>query len=217
MKLREIKNGQCIRFMSVTPGTGSTLYGINLVRAFESHFGFLEGPKTVEQFNLQNGVTFRHGLFDKKHVIDKAMIYSNGLLAEGAIPTDACFDFISNVVEWATEEAGLIIEPTPAHPILYNSTVHVEATLDLEKNIKGISAIGDLIAQKINGYGGNFRRFEMSGIHFQSGTTTTGPTPFKFERLAGVDMESNLYFSTSPLTTKDHLEIIQAIERAFTS
>jgi hypothetical protein len=215
MKLLEIKNGQCIRFMGVTPETQGGLYGINLVRAFEARYGFLEGPRTLDQFNIHNGVTFKHGIFQRKYVIDKAMIYNNGFLAEGSIPTDACYDFISDIIEWAAKEAGIVVSPEEDKPILYSSTVNIELDINMEKHLYLVNPIGEAISQKLSQYGSSFPQFEPAGILLWSSVVTQGPSPFRLERLAGAPFELNHYFSTCPLRTQDHLEILETVESVF--
>jgi hypothetical protein len=211
MKTLNLKNSQAIRFMTILPTTGQTLYGINLVRAFEARYGFFESPKTVEEFDLKKGVTFRHGIFAGRSVIDKAMVYYNGMLAAGTISTTECYDFISDVIEWASKEAGITIETTENSSVLYTSTLEVEAEINFEKYFGSNSTIGQMLSDKLATYGAPAPRFEVSGLIFQSSVQT----PFRIERLVGAPASSNAYFSTAPLATLDHIEVLTAIEAAF--
>ena len=213
MYLRKVVNGQAIRFMDIVPSTGQTLYGINLVRAFESRYGFFESPKTIEEFRLTSGITFRHGIFDRRTVIDKAMIYNNGILAEGAITTQECLDFISDVVNWASDDVGIKIANASDRPVLYNSPLHVEAKLDINRHFQLMAPISRLITDKVIGYGAPMSPFEVAGLSIQSGVVQT---VFRIEKLAGAAMDSNLYFSTAPLSTIDHMEVLTAIEAMLT-
>jgi hypothetical protein len=210
MKIVSLKNGQAIRFMNVLPTTGQTLYGINLVRAFEKRYGFFQSPTTLDGFDLGKGVTFRHGIFNGQ-VIDRVQIYNNGILAEGAIPTNSCFDFISDVIEFATKEAGIEIQSIPQKAALYNSTLHVEYDVSFEKHLQSANFVSNILSEKLAKYGADAAIFELSGLIFQSGVQT----PFRVERLAGSPTGSNIYFTTAPLTTSDHEEVLIAIEDAF--
>lgn len=85
MKLSQIAFGQAIRFMKISPSAGQTIYGKTLSAAFEEKYGFLEGPKVVSDFDTNKGVTFLHGFFKGTIVIEKAVIYNDGMIVE-AVP-----------------------------------------------------------------------------------------------------------------------------------
>ena len=133
MKQVRIVNGQVIKFMKIDPSEGQTLYGINLVRAFEARDGIFSSPKSIEEFDLSNGVTFRHGQYKNRTVINQVKIYNNGILAEGAASTDEFYDFISDIVEWAAKDGGIDVSAIENMPDLYNSTLHVELDINLAK------------------------------------------------------------------------------------
>jgi hypothetical protein len=217
MNLLRIVSGQVIRFMTVAPSEGQTLYGINLVRAFEDRYGFLVSPKTVEEFDLNNGITFRHGFFNKKTVVAQVKIYNNGILAEGAASTNEFYDFISDIVEWASTEAGLSVVPDQTNSPLYHSIVHVSVNIDLGKYVAAVTPILSLIDEKLRSYGSYIPDFQMTGMTFQSSIQGRTPTPFNIERLVNAPFKSNFYFSTSSLKTSDHLEVVAAVENAFTA
>ena len=214
MKIIKVVNGQVIRFMYIEPSDGQTLYGINLVRAFEHRYGFFSSPKTIEEFNLDTGVTFRHGIYDKT-VIGQVKIYNNGILAEGEASTEKFSQFISDIVEWAHKEAGITITQDTQTSNLYNSTLHVELNIDLSKYLLHIQYLLIYRYQNKRPDGTPIPAFQPAGIMLQSSIQGRAPTPFRFERLAGVPYESNVYFSTSALTTADHLDVLGAIETAF--
>jgi len=216
MNLLRIVTGQVIRFMLLSPSEGSTLYGVNLVRALESHYGFLVSPKSIEDFNLANGITFRHGFFKKRIVIDQLKLYNNGILAEGAASTDDVSDFISDLIEWAANEAGIALSVDDANRnTIYHSIIHVEAQINFDKYIEVSNAICRLIDGKISSYGSIIPPFQMTGITFQPNIVGRAPTPFHIDRLANTPFDLDHYFSGSPLRTSDHLEVLAALEKAF--
>ena len=201
--------------MKIDPSDGQTLYGINLVRAFEARYGFFSSPKSIEEFDLSNGVTFRHGQYKNRTVIDQVKIYNNGILAEGAAMTSEFYDFISDVVEWAAKDAGISVSAIDNMPDLYNSTLHVESNIDFSKYFDRLNEISSLIDEKLKSYGSAIPPFQTAGILLQPNMQGHAPTPFRFERLMNTPFESNVYFSTSALTTPDHLDVLTALENAF--
>ena len=215
MKQVRIVNGQVIRFMKIDPSEGQTLYGFNLVRAFEARYGFFSSPKSIEEFDLSNGVTFRHGQYKNRTVINQVKIYNNGILAEGAASTDEFYDFISDIVEWAAKDGGITVSKTENIPVLYNSALHVELEINLAKYFDRMNRIGALIDEKLKSYGSTIPSFQMAGIMLQPDMQGNAPTPFRFERLMNTPFESNLYFSASSLTTSDHLTVLTEFEESF--
>lgn len=214
MKVAKIIYGQSIRFLNIVPSTGQTLYGINLVRAFESRYGFLESPKLLSDFDLSSGITFRHGIFSGRTVIDKFMIYSNGMLAEAAASNQDCYDFISDVIEWSSKAAGISISKSQDNAIIFNSTVHIEMNVDYPKYLTALRLIGTAISGALRSYGHVIPSFELTGLSLSPDVDGKSPNAFKLERLLGAPFDSNLYFSSAPLSTADHLRILEELEAA---
>ena len=147
MKINHIAFGQAIRFMKIAPSTGQTIYGKNLASAFEEKYGFLEGPKHGSDFDMTKGVTFLHGFFQGTTVIEKAVIYNNGMIAEAKADTDLCDQFIDDAVEWASEHANMVFPPDDEHPRLYLSHMIVEEGLSIEKLFSKLNPLGAEISK----------------------------------------------------------------------
>jgi hypothetical protein len=210
MKLLSIQNGHAIRFLNAEQGTPQLVYGMNVSKAFEKKYGFVEGPRTVKDFDLANGMTFLHGIFDGKVVIDKVKVYSNGIIAEAKADTVECVAFIMDVIEWAKNEIGLIMVPNTESPELYTSTLEVQMDCDLAKPFSYFDQIGKMVETMLGSYRMPARTYEVSG--FQFGDRDSQNTPFKFERRTGHAFSENVYFSIAPLKTQDHLRLLETLE-----
>jgi hypothetical protein len=218
VKITDITFSQAIRFLSVSGQGGGTLYGVNLIRALEMRYGFWESPKTVADYDLNKGVTFLHGLFDREFVIDKFQVYTNGILAEAKVPTDKIDEFLDDVTEWAQTDVGLRISEGESKK-LYNSHLEVFAEFPLTRALRQFSKLGDHITNLTRAYGVNTSRFHVSSISLNAdneGLPTPKPAAFVFDRRAGKPYESGLFFSSAPLRTSEHQIILDELESIFT-
>jgi len=211
MKLLGIQHGQAIRFLDVERGNPQLVYGINVAKAFEQKYGFVEGPRTVKDFDLTNGITFLHGIFQSQIVIDKVKVYSNGLIVETKEDTDFCVAFIMDVMEWAKNEIGIVLMPNKKSPDLYMSTLEVQMDADLAEPFSHFDKISELIENMLRSYRMPLPKYKVSG--FQFGDVESQNTPFRFERRVGRAISANVYFSVAPLGTKDHTHLLETLER----
>ena len=83
MELSSIILSQAIRFGKVTGIGGGVIYGLNLAKACEERYGFLQAPRVLADYDLNKGITFLHGYFDKV-VIDKLQVFPNGNLGRSS-------------------------------------------------------------------------------------------------------------------------------------
>jgi hypothetical protein len=218
MKIVNRLFAQAIRFGALAPAQGGqTVYGVNLVRAFEARYGFMESPKTVAEFDLSKGITFLHGFFDKRIVIDKFMIYNNGLVVETKDTTDVCVEIMSDVIKWGSEEAGVIFEENLMAPELYLSHLEVQSEIDLQAHSSKFQTISAALNSYMASYKEAGRDYKYSTMSFALDPSTGGPTTFQFERRAKQPFSNNLYFSSAPLKSRDHESLLGVIESLFTS
>src|SRR5690242_3790829 len=119
MKLVNVLLGQAIRVLKISGQHGGNIYGLNLTKALEQRYGFLQGPRSLAEYDMTQGVTFLHGYFQNRIVIDRLQIFSTGLIAEGKIPTDECAAFLDDVVGWVQEAGAARVEQDANAPRIY--------------------------------------------------------------------------------------------------
>jgi hypothetical protein len=215
MKLLSVLQGQVVRLGKISGPDGGGVYGLNLTKACEERYGFLQGPRALSEFDLSKGITFLHGYFQNQHVIDRFQVYENGILAEARIDTDICESFLDDAVAWVANKGGVKFDRDPNAPRLYQSNLEIESTVRFSI-FERVAPIGGLIAEALRSYNQNASDWEMAGISF--GTVGPGDAAsFKFERREGPSVPLNVFFSASRMRTKDHLRILRELETLLTT
>jgi|SRR6516162_5146067 hypothetical protein len=209
MKLSNIIMSRAIRLGKVSGPGGGAVYGINLSKACEERYGFLQGPRVLSDYDLNKGITFLHGFFEN-HVIDNFQVFSSGIVAEAKLDTDECDRFLDDVLKWITERGGIefsIGEPTSR---LYVSQLEIQSDIRLMSAFPKLAPLGRQIADILRGYGHATPDFELSGLSF--GATQNDTTGFKFEGREGPGVPHGIFFSQARLRTSDHLRMLEALD-----
>jgi hypothetical protein len=211
MKLARILLSQAVRLAKVAGAGGGAVYGLNLAKACEDRYGFLQAPRILADYDLSKGVTLLHGYFQQRFVIDRFQVFENGILAEARVDTDECDEFLDDVLKLVVERAGITIEPsTTPQQKLYLSQIEVQSDISLNKSFAKVAPLGRQISDLQRGYGQIIPDLEVSGLSL--GTTGDAPS-FKFERREGPSVPPDLYFASCRLRTKDHIKMLEALEK----
>jgi hypothetical protein len=211
MKLLNILLGQAVRLMKISAPGGGTIYGLNLAKACEERYGFLQAPRTLADYDASKGITFLHGYFQNKVVIDKFQVFENGLLVEAKVDTDECDAFLDDVMNWTRERGGIEFSVAPDAPRLYLSQLEVQSAISLPQAFPKLAPFGRQIADVLRSYRQIMSDWEFSGLSF--GTAASGDaSSFKFERRDGQAVPRDVYFASARMRTKDHLSILENLE-----
>jgi len=188
------------RFSSVFPG--------DLATDFKERYRFVETPQRAVDFtNTQNELNF----------LQKLAIYTNGMLAEGAAPTEELDLFLDDVLDIVRKQFDLsTIEGSPVSR-LYGSKIEIKSTANLSRALAGLSGIAETLTHAVTGYGVSARPYQVGGISIVSekiGDGTITPARFVFERRAEKPLDDNLFYSEAPLATKAHVDLIRTLENS---
>jgi hypothetical protein len=216
MQLEQTLHGRAVRLIGVSGLLSQTIHGGRLARACEARYGFLQNPRTVEEFSLDKGIAFYHGYFDGG-VIERLQLFKDGFVAEAKADTDFCDRFLDDSIQWLKQEVGVVTSKEDGSPRFYYSTLEVKGSFSLGEAIEKLSPLGDHLLQMLKSYGqATANRYQLVGLGF-SHTVGTEPT-WRFERRAGImDEWARLYHSTAPLRTEDHMTLLNRLEEAFLS
>jgi hypothetical protein len=214
VKLKDVTLAQVIRFETPNQSAADQkVWILDLVKGLQDRYKFMEIPRLVGDYDLQRGMTFLKGTYFGKFVIEKFQIYNNGILCEAKIATESVDEFLDDATRWATSELGLLTNYGGTTP--YLSNIEIESELDIAENFGKFSSLGKTIANFVRSNGLTTPDYSVSEITLHSDTWLTG-TPravaFTFGRRHGHAHADNLYFSSAPLKTKDHLKVLDELE-----
>jgi hypothetical protein len=180
-----------------------------LLSAVRDRYKFQIFPKPGEPVDesSKDGIVFGNGSFSGNTVV-KATIFSDGIVVDTTQSTDLSEAFLADVLQFISTQFGLTYSPDMVQRKIYLSEVIVRAT----KNLNRLFAPVSVIAQELNTMTGLL--FEPFGFGFAMDTTTSTarPTLFKFEQEAHKPFSQNRYYSSAPLRTTAHLELLNKLE-----
>lgn len=205
-----------IRFVKSGPIKDMSVSLFDVAKKLEARYKFLESPQTVSAYDFSKGVTFSGGEYGKGRAITKFQIYENGLLSESGEGTEFCDEFFDDVLDWANKEFGLVISEQTNLGRVYHNEIEFESILPLEKLFGPISFISQKMPELLLSYGQQKHLYEFTGLVCDVDSTKIAqplPTQFALERRVGRAYDENLYYSRAPLRTRDHIELLEGLER----
>jgi hypothetical protein len=208
MRVNKILFGQVIRLATISGSGGGDIYGLNLTKACEERYGFLESPRHLADYDLSKGVTFLHGYFNNRFVIDKFQVYSNGLLVAAKVSTDECDEFLNDVVDWVTERGGIQYKDTD-RKTFYSSNIEAELAAPISAAFPQFSRLGQQVSDALRTYGHIVPDMDVSALALSLDPTST----FRIERREGMPVDERLYFCVAPLRTADHIRLLEEAEK----
>lgn len=217
MKLREVLVGQVIMFIRLQEPIGG-IYVPEFVKAVQEQYKFVTVPKTMAEFDRAKGVKFEHGYFllgERKIVLDRVDIFNNGISVSTRTHTEDVDQFLDSVIEWGTKVIGMREDMSSPREKLFLSNLEVELRNPLSVRSKLSDTVSKALGKHLPDYGLKTRQYENIGMamHFEVlGLSAPIPTNFKLERREGQEFEKNIFFSSAPLKTKDHLALLEQIE-----
>jgi hypothetical protein len=215
MKIEKVIFGQVIRFIDDVRDEKKSFSLLDVTRAIQSRYGFLEAPTKIADYNYQTGVTFMVGRFDG-NAIRRFQIYQLGVLCEVEATTDVCDAFLDDIVNFLESEFDQRGREKP-NTRSYQSQLEVHSEVNLGMVFPQTSDVGQVLWQTFKSYGYEPTMFELAGLKFQTTALQLkggSPGDFLLERRAEKPFFANLYFSAAPLRTHDHLNVLKCLEDA---
>jgi len=168
--------------------------------------------------NAATPITFRHGIFEvdgRSVVIDSVQIYPTAVLAGTTGPhtsTDDADEFLNQLISWASKTFGIqylkIAEPA------YSSQLEVKLARSLNDYFPSMKTVCEMASRMLPDIFSSKPPYEVAGITLSFDRLKYTPTPanVRIERRDSAPYSENLYFSEAPLTTKNHLVLLTALE-----
>jgi len=197
---------------------GTFGYLPDAVKKTVDKFQFVDYPKETFQLfpsDTTQPIPFRHGrvvINDRVIVIDWLQIYVGGIQVTTQTNTTDALTALDYIADWGIREFGLTLEPVKSPGFFSQINIRFERPLpelfpQLRPIAREISARHPDIL--------TFRpEFELGALQFVYETKSNfNPVVFRIERAANIPFAENLYLSDAPLTTDDHVKVLEDFER----
>jgi hypothetical protein len=218
MKLISTEFGQSFQpyiLEELRPLSGG-LYLPSLIAAAAERYKFAGTPTISDA--LQQGAKFSEGLLligDQTIVIRQLGIYNDGVIVV-AFNTDESDLILEDLVSWATQIFKLR-EPITRMRRVYVSSVVVEFDIPIERPFRALSKFVKTYEAALKSAYDWVLPVEPTRIAFGADPTKMPQhrsADFLIERRAGRPFSEDRYFSTVPLQTSAHLDLLVCLENS---
>lgn len=223
MELRQVVSAIAGRLVSIRP----VYYLPDIIRQIRDRYGFVQFPMTPQElFALDAPLTFIHG----RHVTSagKSILIQNlKVAAEGiAVDTGASNDggtimqpstddadaVMHDLLSWATTELKI---PFDSPGGWYISQLEVQFSESIDDWFTPWKQIGERLSERHTAAAGPvppYRPYSFS-MQIDPATGVKVPCDFRIERRVTMPFDSNVYFSAAPLSTSEHIALLEDVER----
>lgn len=183
-----------------------------VLEAVKDRYRFRGFPKTAEEVNEQSpkGIAFSDGSLstaDGAYSIDTATIYGDGLVVDSGLSTDLSEEFLADLLSFVSSNFALKYRSEMIHKKIYASELIVRTEKNLHTVLDKLSAIAERLSRIVG------TPFEPSGIEFSvDHKISPRPAPFTFQREVNKSFDQHRYYSSAPLKTNEHEELLSLLE-----
>ena len=185
---------------------------LEIYNALAERYSFAVPPSDKNSSNSE--VVFEQGAFNGL-AIDSVKIYRDGVVVETRTRVEDAVELIDDAYHWIETEFGYKKTEYPPQATIYTSELEIILNADLQKIFSPLKAVTDAINQLLGGYGQQYEPFVPAGAYIFNDNSSLRrgvPVPFRVERKVNEPHTENVYVSSAPLTTNDHLEILNLFE-----
>lgn len=212
MDLMGIETSRIVLLTQVYRPSGQ-IYLPDAIAMVVNRYSFVKAPTSDQPFPY----TFSVGKFQNSQITELS-IYNDGLIVSSASDTDLLDLFLGDLLSWATKEFGIVEQQTPEK--YYESTLIVKSDADLAAALRpqnnlirdlspALKSAGIELTPKLSGFLFDFDQADVKGKR--------KPSRFTVDRRLGVPFSQNVFYSTAPFRTKDHLRLLGSLEGTATS
>ena len=225
MQLKEILFSQILRAGKIRPPEGG-VHISDAVNFMRQRYMFVTAPKSLEEFDFNRGVEFGHGKFtlrekqskksskEKSYVIGGFQFFSSGLVVNSTASTEVLDEFLDDLIEWAVPQFGFTQPAMSIGPSQYTSQIEVQLDFRFPQN-PFEEMVGKAVQSMMAKNQPDAPQYEKSGVSWQFDPPPNAQVAgrqFLIQWREGASKSSGLFYSQAPLSTPDHLKLLEKIE-----
>jgi hypothetical protein len=214
MNFKGFELSRLIKFTTVARPAGQIFLPAAVTKIAE-RYSFQKMPTLEQLVAPPQTFTFSTGAFGD-FGIHELSIYSNGVIVAAAVSTLTLEAFLADLLRWAASEIGLKETGIPPIELHYESAVVVEMSVKSAKALAYLDEISPFLTACEESYGNPNFIFDFGAISSTIDLTKypgQKPIAFTLAKRVNVPFEANIYYSTAPLTTNHHLQLLEKLER----
>jgi hypothetical protein len=195
---------------------------LSAITPFQERYGFLRVPTKLEDFDEGKGIKLEHGKFTVTRqgtptdiVIDSFVVYTNGIVADTRSFTDEADAFLDDAIQFAMESFKLTLPEKQRIEKVYLSNLEVVLNKPTDAYFGPAAMLSNEIQKCLESYALKSIPYTLTGTTFFMDKTkihNTVLTPFSIDRREGLSFDENIYFSSAPLKTQDHVTILEKLD-----
>jgi hypothetical protein len=193
--------------------------GPAIVQAIASKYDFAQAPTNPTREDIdKNGLKFAAGQFEYENEpinVGEFIVYNDGIMTSST-STENSEAFLDDVSDFLRDDFGF-------RPIVSNvkriflSSVVVEFATSISSALKAFETLSNIVGAKLNAIDGTNYPVELARIDFDLNKDPEFRPPFvpRFSIEKRINTPSSLrrYISGAPIRTRDHLALLDQIER----
>ena len=211
MKLITIEMSTLLRF-GIVGNASKQVYLPELIQAIVAEFHFSQAPE-ISAEKLES-LEFVHGKY-KDFGISKLGIYNDGLVVRSQTNTRRLVDFVAHFEKWIKKSFGIDLHASQTYGHIFESNLIVHSDKNILKIFDKLAKLEKSLSEKLMATSQFSATFATPGFSLVTTATTSSgfnPAAFRFERKTGTATDLGYYFSTAPLETDQHLELLGELE-----
>lgn len=215
MKLLSIGLARSVWLMHMTDinPRGRNLYSLILPFLLDT-YKFKKYPQLSDLMDDTKGIVFEGGEFKNEEgepFLIKLTVFNFGIFAENGATTVETDFFLKNLFTQLSENFNI----PPLESIVkgrdHLSQLYVSTENNLELMNPKLRGISEYVEKNLS-YATD-AKYQISSLSFWPDPVKSGnPLNFVFERQAGIHFSEKRYFSSAPLQTEKHLELLDKLE-----
>lgn len=184
-----------------------------MAAALVDRYSFAGAPTSLADLT-GNQIEFSHGVF-KNASIEKLDVYNDGVVVSARAPSDIVEAFLDDLMHWIKNDLGMEVWVSREVTRLYDSELVVELDSSVMNVLEQFNGIGSKLSKMIAENCGMRMNYHALGFGYscdQASNRGLAPSSFRLERRLASEFQLNQFISSAPLTTSQHLELLESIE-----
>ncbi len=188
-------------------------YFPEIAAALVERYGFSKFPQKPEEFDESKGVVFQEGRAGDV-TIRQVQIYDHAIYVDSASSTHDSEKIFQESLIWLSKDFGLQYRPEMVKRTTYVSQLTFYSDVMLDQLHPALSKLAQRLTRRVPEYYGQPLEYEPAStvIAYDPLSIKAGPANFSIERRADTLFKEHKYFSTAPLPTNEHVELLEVFE-----